>query len=143
DPVEDDLHLLDTYKALGVGVIQLTYNVRNRLGDGASEETDAGLSHFGIAFVRRCNELGIIVDCSHTGARTTLDAIEVSSQPVIFSHANARAVHPSNRNITDEQIRALAAKGGVIGVVGFPGFVSHMARPSLDRFIDHIDHIAG
>lgn len=141
DPLDDDLNLVSLFKELGVGVMQLTYNVKNRVGDGAQERTDAGLSHFGVEFIKRCNENRVIIDCSHTGHRTTMEAIELSQQPVIFSHANPKAVHESPRNITDEQIKAVAATGGVVGTCGFPGFVSDSSRPSLDEFINHIDHI--
>lgn len=140
DPIEDDLNLIPFYKALGVGVIQLAYNVKNRVGDGAQERTDCGLSHFGVNLVEHCNRNNVIIDCSHTGYRTTMEAIELSKQPVVFSHANARAVYDSPRNITDEQIKAVADTGGVVGAVGFPGFVSSSDNPTLDDFIAHIDH---
>lgn len=140
DPIEDDLNLLDAYKALGVGMVQLTYNVKNRVGDGACERTDEGLSIFGIDLVKRCNELGIIVDGSHTGARTTMDAMEVASKPFVFSHANANALYESPRNISDEQMKACATTGGLVGIVGFPGFLGQDARPTLDRFIAFIDY---
>lgn len=141
DPIEDDLDLVDAYKGIGVGMIQLTYNVKNRVGDGCEERTDAGLSRFGLDFIKRMNEARVVVDCSHTGFRTTMDAIEASKRPAVFSHAGALAVHPSPRNITDEQIRAVAATGGLVGVVGFPPFVSASPRPSLDDFVRHIDHM--
>ncbi len=140
DPIEDDLNLLDAYKALGVGMVQLTYNVKNRVGDGACERTDEGLSIFGVDLVKRCNELGIIVDGSHTGSRTTMEAMEVTSKPFVFSHANAKALFDSPRNISDEQMKACAATGGLVGIVGFPGFLGHDARPTLDRFIAFIDY---
>ena len=141
EPIEDDLNLVDAYKALGVGMIQLAYNVRNRVGDGCEERTDSGLSHFGLRVVERLNEARVVVDCTHTGYRTTMDAIEASSRPVVFSHSNPKAVKESPRNITDDQIRAAAATGGLIGMVGFPSFVSASPRPTLDEFIDHIDHV--
>jgi membrane dipeptidase len=142
DPVEDDLSLLGIYHRLGVRIIQLTYNRKNRVGDGCEERTDAGLSRFGIALIREMNRLGVVVDCAHTGVRTTLEAMDASTAPVVFSHANARAVHPSARNLTDEQIRAAAATGGVIGMVGYPAFVAGDPRPTLDHLIRHIDYIA-
>jgi membrane dipeptidase len=108
DPIEDDVDLIDAYKSLGVGMVQLTYNVRNRVGDGCEEPGDAGLSRFGRDVVKRLNEARIVVDCSHTGYRTTMDAIEASRRPTVFSHAGAFSVHPSPRNITDEQIKAVA-----------------------------------
>lgn len=141
-PVEDCVDLVDAYKALGVNVMQLAYNVKNRLGDGCEERTDAGLSRFGLQVIERMNAVGMIVDCSHTGVQTTMDAIEYSKAPVIISHANAKAVHPSPRNISDELIGAIAANGGTIGVVGFPAFVCAESRPSIDQFIDHIVHIS-
>lgn len=141
DPIGDNLDLVALFKRLGVGVMQLAYNVRNRVGDGAQEEEDAGLSAFGRAFVERCNRHRVIVDCSHTGRRTGLEAMALSTRPVIFSHANPKAVHDNMRNIDDEQIRTAAATGGVVGAVGFPGFVSSAPRPSLDAFIDHLDHL--
>ena len=141
EPFGDDLAMVALYKRLGVGVVQLAYNVRNRIGDGVQEPQDAGLSVFGRAFIERCNAHRVIVDCSHTGRRTGLEAMAMSTAPVIFSHANPRAVFPSARNIDDEQIRAAAATGGVVGAVGFPGFVSADARPTLDQFIDHVDHL--
>ena len=141
EPIEDDLNLIDAYKALGVGMIQLAYNVKNRVGDGCEERTDAGLSTFGLKVIERLNAARIVVDCSHTGYRTTMDAIEASARPVVFSHANPKAVRDSPRNITDEQIEAAAASGGLIGIVAFPSFVSASPRPTLDEFIDHIDYV--
>lgn len=141
EPLEDDLALVDAYKEIGVGIMQLAYNVKNRFGDGCEERTDAGLSRLGLKLIDRMNQAKVIVDCSHTGYRTTMDAIEVSAAPVVFSHANPRAVHASPRNILDDQIKAVAATGGLTGIVGYPGFVSASPRPTLDAFIDHIDHV--
>lgn len=141
EPIEDSLDLVDAYKELGVGIIQLSYNVKNRVGDGCEERTDAGLSRFGLKLIERMNRTRVIVDCSHTGYRTTMDAIEASSAPVVFSHANPRAVHPSPRNILDDQIKAIARTGGLVGAVGYPAFVSSAPRPSLEEFIAHIDYM--
>lgn len=142
DPIEDDLDLVHAYKDLGVGVIQLCYNVKNRVGDGADERTDAGLSYFGVELIKRLNAARVVVDCAHTGVRTSLDAIAASTAPVVVSHGNPRALHDSRRNLPDDLIRAIAASGGVIGAVGFPGFVGPETRPTLDRFIDHIAYLA-
>jgi membrane dipeptidase len=136
--IEDELDLVDAYHEAGLRVVQLCYNRKDLVGDGGSERTDSGLSHFGVALVERLNALGMIVDCSHTGHRTSLDAIEVSRDPVIISHANARAVHPNRRNVPDDLIKAVAASGGVVGTVGFPGFLADAGQPTLDRFIDDI-----
>ncbi|MDO5624030.1 MAG: polyhydroxyalkanoic acid system family protein [Pseudomonadota bacterium] len=142
DAIEDDVDLIDAYKGLGVGIIQLTYNVQNRIGCGCEVDSDSGLTPFGREVVARMNAARVIVDCSHTGYRTTLDAIAASTAPVIFSHANPQGVHPIRRNIRDEQIQAAAATGGVIGVAGYPPFVSRHARPSLNALIDHITYVA-
>lgn len=141
-PLEDSLDLIDAFKALGVGVMQLAYNRRNRIGDGCEEPGNAGLSRFGIKVIERMNAARVIVDCAHTGVQTTMDAIDHSTAPVIISHANAKAVYPSDRNISDDLIKAIAGNDGTIGVVGFPGFVSGDARPELDDLINHIAHIA-
>ena len=141
DPIENDLDLVEAYQALGVRMVQLTYNVRNRVGDGCEEQTDAGLSAFGADLVRRLNENRVVVDCSHTGYRTTMDALALSSRPAVFSHANAHALHASPRNIRDDQIKAAAASGGLVGVNGFPGFLGASSQPTMDRFVEHLDYM--
>ena len=141
DPIENDLNLVEAYRALGVRMVQLTYNVRNRVGDGCEEATDAGLSAFGVDLIARLNENRIVVDCSHTGYRTTMEAIERSTRPTVFSHANAYSVHPSPRNIKDDQIKAAAASGGLVGVNGFPAFLGTSTQPTMDRFIEHLDYM--
>jgi len=138
DPMEDDLDMVHAYKALGVNIMQLCYNIRNRVGDGADERQDTGLSYFGVEMVKRMNEARVIVDVAHTGIRTSFDALEISERPVICSHGNPRAVKNSYRNLPDDLMKAIAAQGGVIGMVGFPAFVADDPRPSLDQFIDHI-----
>lgn len=141
DPIEDNLDLIDLYKALGVGIVQLTYNVKNRVGDGCEERTDCGLSRFGQRLIERLNQARVIVDCTHTGSRTSLEAVEHSSAPVVLSHSNPASVHPSPRNVSNELIDAIARSGGLIGICGFPGMISAMSTPSLDNFIAHIDAI--
>ncbi|MCY3831405.1 MAG: membrane dipeptidase [Chloroflexi bacterium] len=141
-PLEQSIELVDVYHALGVRVIQLTYNVRNFVGDGCLESKDAGLSAFGARLVKALNRAGIAVDCSHTGERTTLDAMDISEKPVVFSHNLAKAVCESPRNLSDEQIKRLAETGGVIGINGFPPFVAKKARPTLDDLLKHGDYIS-
>jgi membrane dipeptidase len=141
DPIENDVDYIDAYKALGVGMIQLTYNVKNRLGDGCEERTDAGLSRFGIAAIRRMNEAGVVVDVSHTGYRTTMEAMEASTRPVVFSHACSQAVYDSQRNIRDDQIKAAAATGGLVGVAAVPFFISPEKRPGMEHFLAHLRYM--
>lgn len=140
--IEDDVDLLDAYQAAGLRVVQLCYNRKNLIGDGISERTDSGLSHFGLRVVERLNALRMLVDCAHTGRRTTLDAIEASKAPVVISHANARAVQDNARNIDDELIKAIASTGGVVGTVGFPAFLTWEGQATLDQFIDDIAYKA-
>lgn len=140
-PVENNLDLLSSYKKLGVGMIQLAYNVKNPMGDGCEERTDCGLSNLGVELIKRMNEEKIVVDCSHTGYKTTMEAIELSTSPVVFSHANAKSLHASPRTIKDDQIKAVAETGGLVGMVGFPPFVSSSTEPTLDAFIEHIDYV--
>lgn len=139
-PVEHDLRLLDVFFKLGVRVIQITYNEKNLVGDGCTEITDCGLSKFGKEMIQRMNAIGMVVDLSHVGYRTSMEAIEISSDPVIFSHSNVDSVCPSKRNLKDDQIVALAKNRGVIGINAFPAFVKEV-DPTLDDLIDHIDHI--
>ena len=142
EPLEDSLDLVDAYKAMGVGIIQLAYNTRNRFCDGSEEDGNAGLSKLGRRLIGRMNAARVIVDCSHTGERTSLEAIDACSSVTVFSHANVKAVHDCPRNITDTQVKAIAANRGVIGVLAYPPFVSAKERPDIDDYIDHIDHIA-
>lgn len=140
-PLESKIELLSAYRNLGVRVIQLCYNVKNFIGDGCEERTDSGLSDFGIQVIKEMNRLGILVDLTHAGYQTSLEAMQISEKPVIFSHSNVYNLCPSSRNIRDEQIKCLADKGGVIGVVGYPAFVKNKPKVTLDDLIDHIDYI--
>src|SRR5438034_11553897 len=127
--------------ALACGQVQLTYNTRNLIGDGCTERTDAGLSDFGMAVVRRLNELGMLIDLSHCGRQTTLDAAAVSTRPVACTHTAARALRDIPRNKRDDELLAVAATGGVVGVVAVPSFLTDKSQATLDDVLDHIDHI--
>ncbi|MFQ5828395.1 MAG: dipeptidase [Candidatus Methylomirabilia bacterium] len=141
-PFERNLDLVEVFYRLGVRMVQLTYNVKSWVGDGCEEATDSGLSEFGRRVIREMNRVGMVVDLSHTGYRTTMEAMEVSEGPVVFSHSNAKAVHASRRNLRDDQIKTVAEKGGVIGLNGFPVFVSKRRWPTLDELLLHTDYIA-
>lgn len=142
-PLDDDIGLLDVYYELGVRVIQLTYNYRGLAGDGCVERRDGGLSEWGVRLIEAMNDLGVVVDVSHASPQTALDAIEVSQFPVIFSHSNARAVVNNNRNVPDDVIRALGARGGYMGLAVFlPMITEDRDRtPTLDEFLKHVDHV--
>lgn len=140
-PIGEDLSRIEALRALGVRHMLLAYNVRNLVADGCAEVADAGLSNFGRQVVAEMGRVGIIVDCSHTGCRSSLEAIALSKHPTIFSHSNAYAVCAHIRNISDEQIRACAAGGGVIGVVGVGAFLGDIEARAASMF-RHIDYIA-
>jgi membrane dipeptidase len=139
-PIEDDIGYLDILKRLGLRVMALAYNQRNLIGDGSTERTDCGLSAYGVEVVQEMNRLGMVIDLSHCGDRTTLDAIEVSKKPVLVSHSNARALCDHPRNIPDNIIMELARKGGVMGINAYPGFLSSGGNATFGDFLDHIDH---
>jgi membrane dipeptidase len=142
-PFEGDERLVRVFRALGVRIVQLAYMSGNLLADGCLEERNAGLTEFGRAVVRELNASRILIDLSHVGDRSTLEAIDASEEPVAFTHANARALSPSPRNKTDEAIRALAARGGVMGFSSLPSFVSEDPRDAtLAGYLDHIAYVA-
>ena len=116
-PIENELDRLGLFLALGVRVIQLTYHETNLLGSGCWERNDCGLSNFGVDAVREMNRLGIVVDLSHVGPKTTMDAIEMSEQPVAITHANARSFCDHPRNKEEEALKLLAEKGGVVSAL--------------------------
>lgn len=143
-PIADELDRLYFFRRLGLRIMQLTYNFRNALGDGCLEPEEAGLTLLGRDAVRIMNELGIAIDLSHVGDRTMRDAIEVSQQPVLITHANARAIANLERNKTDEIIRLVADKGGVIGASIYGPMCwdgNPDRKPSIDDYLRHVDHL--
>ena len=149
-PFERDLNLIEVFYRLGVRVALLAYNVGNYVAPGISESPGGGLTKFGRRVVQEMNRVGMVVDGSHTGERATFEAMELCNGPFIFSHSNCKAVYNHPRNITDEQIRACAQTGGVVGVVGLPYFTSasrdakhrrhHAARSPYRRVGRHRPH---
>jgi len=137
--LEDDLSRVATFQKLGIRVIQLTYNRRNLLGDGCLEPANAGLSSFGRAVVAKMNELGVLVDLSHCGRQTTLDAIAGSSKPVAVTHSGCAALNDNPRNKTDEQLRKLADQGGVVGIYLMP-YIRPTGQPTADDVLAQIEH---
>ena len=128
---------------LGQRVSQLTYE-GNRIGGGSPDARDPGLSRFGAQIVERMNQVGMAVDISHCGDRTTMDAIVASRQPVLVTHSNCRALVPgSARCKTDEAIRAMASKGGVMGITMVRGFVRPRGTATIENVLDHIDRVVG
>ena len=138
-PFGTDLSTMDVFYEMGVRVVQLTYNVRNMVGDGCLEPGNAGLSSFGIEVVERLNELGMMVDLSHCGKRTTSEGIRASSAPPAITHSGCNAVEPHPRSKDNEELRALADRGGVIGIYLMP-FLTPGRVPTTADVVAHIEH---
>lgn len=143
-PIGDRLARVETMARLGFRVIQLTYSERNHVGDGCNEPSNVGLSIFGRELIRELNRHGIVVDLSHAGQRTALEAVEVSEDPVIVSHASVIERYPNPRNISNELIDAVAASGGMIGLTTFAplnwnGDPTHPA--TLEEYLDAVDYV--
>ncbi len=139
--LDGSLDMVQLYYDLGVRPMLFADN-RNNLAGGGCHDRDAGLTEFGRAVIGEMNRLGMVVDCSHCGHRTTMEAMELSKAPVVFSHSNARRLHDHERNIRDEQAKACAATGGVVGVNGVDLFLAAGA-PEVEALADHIAHYAG
>jgi len=137
--LEQDLSRVELFYNLGVRIIQLTYNIRNLLGDGCLEKANGGLSAFGRAVVGRMNQLGMLVDLSHVGRQTTTDAVDVSMKPVAATHTGCAALNDVPRNKPDAILRAIAQKGGVVGIYLMP-FLRGQGQPSADDFVRHVTH---
>lgn len=142
--IEDQISMVQLYYDLGVRWMLIAYNLNNRVGGGCMDD-DSGLTEFGRQVIAEMNRAGMVVCCSHTGARTVMETIEASRQPVIFSHSNPRALHDHPRNITDEMIRACAARGGVVCINGVGAFLGQNDTRSqtLARNIDYVARLAG
>ena len=137
-----DTNLVQLYYDLGVRQSLLAHNLRNMVADGCKEPGDAGLSFFGVRLIEEMNRVGMVVDCTHTGYRSTMEAMEVSEKPVVFSHSNAKAIFNHPRNIADDQIKACAKGGGVVGVTGWGPIVNERNEATAEELVKHMDHIA-
>ncbi len=126
---------------LGLRCAQLTYNEQNYIGSGSTDRVDGGISDYGFEIITAMNEVGMLIDVSHSGDRTTLDAIELSPRPIAFTHSNCRALNNHPRLKTDEAIQKLARKGGVMGITGVRNFVKDREPTTVEDVVDHIDHV--
>ena len=132
---------VDLFRSMGQMVSQLTYNDRNMIGDGCTERVDAGITDFGVSIIERMNEVGMLIDVSHCGERTTLDAFELSKKPVSITHSNCRSLNEHPRLKSDEAIVRMAATGGVMGVSAVRMFVRDREPTTVEHVVDHIDHV--
>lgn len=130
------------FYGLGLRCAQLTYNNQNRIGSGSTDRVDGGISTYGAQIVAAMNAAGMLVDVSHSGDRTTLDAVALSTKAIAFTHSNCRALCNHPRNKTDAAIRALAAKDGVMGITGVRMFIRDRDPTNVGHMVDHIEHVA-
>ncbi|WP_051236730.1 dipeptidase [Ottowia thiooxydans] len=139
--VEHDLNLISLFKDLGVRVIQIAHNIRNLYGDGCAEQANAGLSSLGRELVSVLNELDIVIDLSHVGDQSGLDAIKYSKQPVAVTHANCFTVCPNARNKSDAVLDALKVNHGVLGITYLPPVVLMPGqKPAMADVVTHIKY---
>jgi membrane dipeptidase len=142
EALDGRMSLFHTFHRLGVRNIGLTWDPRNAAADGSGAGTQFGLTPFGRELVEACNEKGVMVDVSHLNDAGLRDVLEISSKPIIASHSNARALFDHRRNLSDEQIRAIADTGGVIGATFVTMFLRQdHENATLDDLLDHIDHL--
>ncbi len=139
--IEDRIEYLHLFRDLGVRVMQLTYNTQNFVGTGCWESRDAGLSDFGRDVIDEMNRLGIVVDLSHVGPKTSEDAIEHSKRPVAYTHCCPSGLLEHPRNKSDEQLKLIAERGGFIGVATYPPFLPKGADTTVDDALDAIAYV--
>lgn len=138
---EGELGYVQLFKELGVGIAQLAYNTQNLVGTGCYESRDSGLSDFGREVVAEMNRVGIMVDLSHVGPKTSEDAIRASTKPVCYSHCCPAGLKAHPRNKSDEELRFIADRGGFVGVTMFPAFLKNGPRSTIDDYVATIDYV--
>ena len=146
DPLEGNLQNLRILRELGLRIMQLTYQRKNLLGYGCGEADDLGLTEFGRDAVAMCNQIGVLVDVSHTGSRSSIEAAEMSSRPVVISHANLFSRNPVPRNKKPDVIKAIAATGGLMGITSISRLISTEGRQrqaSIAEYVDQVEEVAG
>ncbi len=137
---DDRADRVDVFYHLGLRICQFTYNGRNLLADGCVEPADAGLSRLGHACIARMNALGILVDLSHVGLKSSWDALKASTRPVAITHSGARAIANHDRNKPDDLLKAVADKGGVVGAYMIV-YLREEGQPRLDDLMRHLEHL--
>jgi membrane dipeptidase len=138
--LEDKIERIDLFRGLGVRVMQLTYNRRTPLGCGCLDGDTDGVTELGRNAIAKMNEIGVALDLSHSNTKTTVDGIAASKKPVLITHAGCRAVYMHPRNKEDRELKAMADKGGVIGIYMLPYLTEPPKQPMLEDFLQHLDH---
>jgi membrane dipeptidase len=135
------LDSIDVFRDLGVRVMQLSYNRKSPFAAGVMEPAGGGLTPLGREAVARMNKVGVAIDISHANPATTADVLAMSAKPVVMSHAGSAVIHAHPRNKSDEQLRALAAKGGVVGIFDLPYLTASPRQPTVDDYMQHLEHV--
>jgi membrane dipeptidase len=138
--LEDKIERVELFRQLGVRVMQLTYNRRTPFGVGCLDGETNGLTELGRKAIAKMNELGVAVDLSHSNTRTTAEGIVASTKPPLITHAGCRAVYMHPRNKEDRELKALADKGGVVGIYMLPYIAASPKQPTLDDYLQHFEH---
>ena len=139
--IEDQIPFITIFHDLGIRIVQLTYNTQNLVGGGCYESRDSGLTDFGREVVDELNRVRMLIDLSHVGPKTSAETIAYSKLPVCYSHVAALALKDHPRNKSDEQLRAIAERGGFIGATCFTPFLARGVESTLDDFVDVIEHM--
>lgn len=132
---------VQAFYELGLRCAQLTYNSQNLIGGGSTDRIDGGVSDYGAEIIEAMNKTGMLVDVSHCGDKTTLDAADISPRPIAITHSNCKALVNHPRLKTDEAIRKVTAKGGVMGITEVRMFVRDKDPTTIEHMVDHIDHV--
>ena len=141
EPIGSNLEMVDLFYMMGIRIAQLTLNTKNLIGTGCLARRDRGLTDFGSNVIDRMRELGMVVDISHCGPQTSLDAVERSDNPLMATHTSAKDFYDHPRAKGDELLKAIAEKGGYIGVLIIQGFINEKLEPTIEDWLDHIDYI--
>jgi membrane dipeptidase len=141
--IDDDVELLELLSRLGVRVVSFAHMGRSALADGSGEDaTGSRLTRAGVEAMATLERLGVVVDISHLGQGAVDHVLALATRPVIATHSSARALRDHHRNLSDEQLKGVQLTGGVVCVNFFAGFVDEQ-HATMDRLVDHIEHIAG
>ena len=141
-PIEDDIGLVEILHRLGGRFMQLSYNNQSLLATGCYEENDPGITRMGKEVIKEMNRVGMVVDMSHSSERSTFEAIELSSRPIVISHANPSFWHPAKRNKSDEIIKELSNSNGMLGFSLYPHHLNNSSQCSLEDFCSMIARTA-
>ena len=137
-PIEDDINLVEKIHNLGCRFMQLTYNNQSLLATGCYEKIDSGVTNFGREVIREMNRVGVVVDMSHSGEKSTFDAIEVSDKPIAITHANPFFWHPAKRNKSSELLKTLSDSGGILGLSLYPHHLRSNTNCTLESFCEMV-----